>query len=85
MNYVVTWWDGAVKKRVDCKDIQSAQETAQALRKRSDVFILRSLVPIRVIPERVSNQMQELEKTKDTLTCKHGLLRLCLKCMQAIA
>ncbi len=83
MNYIVTWWEGETKQSVACKDAESAQKRAAALRIRSDTYIDRSLVPIRVMSQVVHDRMQAMTKENDNIRCKHGLLQLCVKCLSA--
>ena len=79
MNYIVTWWDGATKHHVVRKDEVFAKKTAQVLRTRSDGYTDRSLVPIRCMSQDVYERMQKM--AKDDTKCRHGLLRLCMKCL----
>lgn len=81
MNTVVTWWEGETKRHLINKDEASALAVAHTLRMRSDAYADRSLVPIRVMPLGVYEHMQKLEKARDETRCRHGLLRLCLKCL----
>ena len=81
MSYVITWWEGEVRCHVQCKDEQVALDGAVKLRVRSDAYADRSLVPIRVMPLEVHARMKALEKAHDETKCRHGLLRLCLRCL----
>lgn len=82
MSYIVTWWEGNKRCHLVRNDVQAAQETALTLRRRSDMYTDRSIVPIRVIEDVLWERMQALEKAHNATMCRHGLLRLCLKCLK---
>lgn len=85
MSYIVTWWEGDTQQSVARKDEKSALETAMTLRMRSDTYVNRSLVPIRVMAQDVHERMQAMVEARDETRCRHGLLRLCVKCLSSTA
>lgn len=84
MSYVVTWWEGHVRASKEHKTAEFAEGAALSLRLRSDTYVDRSLMPIRVMPKSLYERMRMLEKKGDQTTCRHGLLRLCVPCLSRV-
>ena len=84
MSYTVTHWSHNVRVVQSHLTLAAAQTAADALRVRSDAAVVASLVPIRVLPTTVFEQMEALRLEMDTTPCRHHVwLRLCVRCLQA--
>lgn len=84
--YVVTWWEGETRRMHVMVDEISAGREKAALKEQSqnlpdDV----SLEPIRMMPQRIFQVMEQMKAHNDNFTCRHAprLLRLCVPCLEA--
>jgi hypothetical protein len=85
MQYVVSWWEGVLKRHTILKDKDAAEKKRLDMKERSASLPLVSLEPVRMMPRVVFEKMDELVKTKsDTWKrrCKHApFRRLCVVCV----
>ena len=78
--WVITWWNGEKRQVRHVETEESARNIAQILRGQSDKLQGRSLVPIRVMPVSILEQMDALRSS--TRQCRHGDFRLCISCLR---